>query len=131
MNLLRIGISGLPGLLVLSGLFELLGLLVAPGSSAQALKAYDNAGSGRNQGNSDCLLRLRQFDGGHGRILFLGDLQRNRVDEIVLFSRDLLDEATDSLYVFPMCRDDFDKVHIVGQGFDEEMVADEVLTKVI
>ena len=63
--------------------------------------------------------------------VFLGDLERNRVDEIVLFSRDLLNEATDSLYVFPMCRDDFDKAQIIGQGFDGELVTDELLTKVI
>jgi hypothetical protein len=30
-----------------------------------------------------------------------------------------------------MCQDDFDKVRIVGQGFDRKLVADEVLTKVI
>jgi len=30
-----------------------------------------------------------------------------------------------------MSRDDFDKVRIVGQGFDKKMVADEVLTTVI
>ena len=63
--------------------------------------------------------------------VFLGDLESNRVDEVVLFSKELLNNETDSLYVFPMCRDDFDKVRIVGQGFDEEMVTDEILTKVI
>jgi CRISPR-associated protein Cas2 len=63
--------------------------------------------------------------------VFLGDLAANRVEEILLFSRDLLDEETDSVYIFPMCRADFDRVRIVGQGFDRKMVADEVLTKVI
>ena len=63
--------------------------------------------------------------------VFLGEVPPNRVDEILLFSRDLLDLETDSVYIFPMCREDFDKVHIVGQGFDRPLVADEVLTKVI
>jgi CRISPR-associated protein Cas2 len=63
--------------------------------------------------------------------VFLGDLEPNRVDEILLFSRDLLDLETDSVYIFPMCRADFDRVRIVGQGFDRPLVADEVLTKVI
>jgi CRISPR-associated protein Cas2 len=62
---------------------------------------------------------------------FLGDLPPNRVEEILLFSRELLNLETDAVYVFPMCREDFDKVKIVGQGFDRELVADEVLTKVI
>ena len=63
--------------------------------------------------------------------VFLGEVPPNRVEEIVLFSQELLDEQTDAVYVFPMCREDFDKVRIVGQGFDREWVADEVLTKVI
>ena len=63
--------------------------------------------------------------------VFLGDLESNRVDEILLFSRDLLDLGTDSVYIFPMCRPDFERVRIVGQGFDRHLVADEVLTKVI
>jgi CRISPR-associated protein Cas2 len=63
--------------------------------------------------------------------VFLGDLQSNRIDEILLFSREMLDLETDSVYIFPMCRPDFDRVRIVGQGFDRELVADEVLTKVI
>ena len=68
----------------------------------------------------------------HGqKSVFVGEVAPNRVDEIVLFSQELLDPATDAVYVFPMCRPDFDKVRIVGQGFDRQLVADEVLTKVI
>jgi len=63
--------------------------------------------------------------------VFLGDLESNRVAEILLFSRELLNLATDSVCVFPMCREDFGRVRIVGQGFDKKLVADEVLTKVI
>lgn len=63
--------------------------------------------------------------------VYLGDLEPNRVDEVIEFSRELLDLETDSVYVFPMCREDFEKVRIVGQSFDRELVADEVTTKVI
>lgn len=63
--------------------------------------------------------------------VFLGDVPANRVDEIVQFSLELIDAATDAVYVFPMCRDDFDKVRIAGQGFDRKLVADEVLTQII
>ena len=63
--------------------------------------------------------------------VFLGDLPANRVEEILLASRDLLNLETDSVYAFPMCREDFGKVRIVGQGFDGKWVADEVLTHVI
>lgn len=63
--------------------------------------------------------------------VFLGDVPPNRVEEIVLFSQELLDPETDAVYIFPMCRQDFDQVRIVGQGFDRKLVADEVLTKVM
>lgn len=63
--------------------------------------------------------------------VFLGDIEANRLDEILLASTELMDMTTDSVYAFPMCRDDFDKVRMLGQGFDRKWVADEVLTKVI
>lgn len=63
--------------------------------------------------------------------VFLGDLAPNRVEEILLFSQELLELTTDSVYIFPMCREDFDRVRIVGQGFDRKLAADEILTKVI
>lgn len=62
---------------------------------------------------------------------FLGDIPPNRVQEVIDFSEEILDPETDAVYVFPMCRDDFDRVRIVGQGFDRKLVADEVLTKII
>lgn len=63
--------------------------------------------------------------------VYLGDLPPNRVEEVVQFSRELLDPEADAVFVFPMCREDFDRVRIVGQEFDRKLVADEVLTKVI
>ena len=63
--------------------------------------------------------------------VFLGDLNSNRTDELIELSRNLINVETDSLYVMPMCKDDFGKVHILGQGFDGELVADKLLTKVI
>jgi CRISPR-associated protein Cas2 len=63
--------------------------------------------------------------------VFLGDLAPNRVDEILLFSTELLDLATDAVFVFPVCREDFEKVRVVGKGFDRELVTDDVLTKIV
>src|SRR5262249_19424692 len=63
--------------------------------------------------------------------VFLGEVPPNRVDEILLFSQELLDPQTDAMFLFPMCREDFDKVRIVGKDFDRQLVADEILTKVI
>jgi CRISPR-associated protein Cas2 len=63
--------------------------------------------------------------------VFLGDIEPNRVNEITLASTELMNLQTDSVYVFPMCQDDFEKVRIVGQRFDRKLVADELLTKII
>jgi CRISPR-associated protein Cas2 len=63
--------------------------------------------------------------------VFLGEVPPNRVDEIVQFSLGLIDPATDAVFVFPMCREDFDKVRVAGQRFDRKLVADEVLTQII
>lgn len=53
-----------------------------------------------------------------------------RLDEITLFSSELLNLETDAVHVYPMCWPDFEQVRIIGQGFDKPLVADEVLTKV-
>lgn len=63
--------------------------------------------------------------------VFLGELNSNRIDEIVEFSRHCINTKTDSLYVFPICREDFGKIQILGQGFDGELVTDQLLTKVL
>jgi CRISPR-associated protein Cas2 len=57
---------------------------------------------------------------------FLGDLNRNEIDEIVLQCKDITDEGKDSVYIFPMCDEDFKKVKMIGIPFDKELVADEV-----
>ena len=51
--------------------------------------------------------------------VYLGDLPANRLEEVLLMSQELLDPKTDSLYAFPMCRPDFDRMRVVGVGFDK------------
>jgi CRISPR-associated protein Cas2 len=63
--------------------------------------------------------------------VYLGDLPANRLEEVLLMSRELLDPQTDSLYAFPMCKADFARVCVVGQGFDKALVADELGTAVL
>ena len=61
--------------------------------------------------------------------VFLGTLNRNEIDELALKSQDIIDENVDSVYIFPMCDDDFKKVKLLGQAFDKKLVSDEILTK--
>ncbi len=58
---------------------------------------------------------------------FLGRIERNRYDELAEACRDLINEETDSVYLFPFCEDDFKKIRVHGQGFDKKLVNDEIL----
>ena len=59
--------------------------------------------------------------------VFLGDINKNGLDELSLQSKDLIDEKKDSVYIFPMCKPDFENVILLGQAFDKRIVADKVL----
>ena len=58
---------------------------------------------------------------------FLGQLKSNRLDELGEKCSSLIDEDTDSLYLFPFCQEDFKNIKVLGQGFDRELVNDEIL----
>ena len=60
---------------------------------------------------------------------FLGDLNRNESDSLALECEAAIDES-DSVYVFPMCEDCFEKIRLIGAGFDREMVAGLTITTV-
>ncbi len=57
---------------------------------------------------------------------FLGTINKNQLDELSLICSDLIDHDVDSVYIFPMCEDDFKKVKLLGQAFDEKLVTDKV-----
>jgi len=58
--------------------------------------------------------------------VFLGTIQRNRLDELELRIEKLMNKDKDSVYIFPLCEQDFKKVRIKGIGFDEKLVSDEI-----
>ena len=60
--------------------------------------------------------------------VFLGDIEKNRLDELHLECEEHIDEETDSLYIFPMCEDDFRKIKTAGNAFDRKLVSDEILS---
>ncbi len=57
---------------------------------------------------------------------FLGEMNRNEVDELGLRCKDIIDLERDSLYLFPICEEDFKRVRLLGMSFDKELVSDEV-----
>jgi len=60
--------------------------------------------------------------------VFLGDIEMNRMDELHLECEKIIDKTKDSLYVFPMCADDFKKVKTAGNAFDRKLVSDKILS---
>jgi CRISPR-associated protein Cas2 len=61
--------------------------------------------------------------------VFLGKLESNRFDELGEKCLELIDEDTDSVYLFPFCQEDFRRINVLGQGFDKKLVNDEILAK--
>lgn len=57
---------------------------------------------------------------------FLGTIERSRLDELSLQIDEYLDAEVDSVYIFPMCQPDFQKVILKGQAFDRKLVTDEI-----
>lgn len=60
---------------------------------------------------------------------FLGDLNRNEADSLALECEAIID-GSDSVYVFPMCEDCNDRIKLIGEGFDRELVSGMTITKV-
>lgn len=58
--------------------------------------------------------------------VFLGTIAKNRLDELLLRIKGLIDAEADSVYVFPLCEADFKKTVLMGQAFDKDLVTDEV-----
>lgn len=58
--------------------------------------------------------------------VFLGTIERNRLDELRLAIAEWVAVEVDSVYIFPLCEADFKKVILLGQAFDRQLVTDEV-----
>lgn len=58
--------------------------------------------------------------------VFLGTLSPNEKDTLTLRCEEWLDEAVDSIYVFPMSKEELRQTVLLGQAFDKKLVTDEV-----
>ncbi len=57
---------------------------------------------------------------------FLGTLNKNQIDELKIQCEDVINPDKDSIYIFPMCEDDFKKVKLLGNSFDKKLVSDQI-----
>ncbi|MDP8204432.1 MAG: CRISPR-associated endonuclease Cas2 [Candidatus Tenebribacter mawsonii] len=60
--------------------------------------------------------------------IFLGELNNAQRKELTINLKDLMNNDEDSVYVFPMCNEDFNKCKLLGQAFNKELIADEIKT---
>lgn len=58
--------------------------------------------------------------------VFLGNLDKNQFDTLSLQVEELMDESVDSIYMFPMSKDELQQTVLLGQAFDKDFVTDEV-----
>lgn len=58
--------------------------------------------------------------------VFLGQLSANAKDSLELQITELLNEETDSVYIFPMSKNELQDTVLLGQAFDKKFVTDEV-----
>jgi len=58
--------------------------------------------------------------------VFLGTLDTHQKDTLQLQIEELIDESRDSVYIFPMSRDELRQTVLLGQAFDKYLVTDQV-----
>ena len=58
--------------------------------------------------------------------VFAGNIDNNLLDELIIYSEDLINPEDDSVYIFPMCQEDFKKIELLGQAFNKAKVNDEL-----
>jgi CRISPR-associated protein Cas2 len=58
--------------------------------------------------------------------VFLGTIESNEKDTLQVQIEDLMDEDVDSVYMFPMSKDELKATVLLGQAFDKKRITDEV-----
>lgn len=58
--------------------------------------------------------------------VFLGELNKAQCKELQSKIESLMDITKDSVYIFPMCKEDFHSCVLLGQAFDKDLITDEL-----
>ena len=58
--------------------------------------------------------------------VFLGTLTANEKDSLELQVEECVDEEKDSVYIFPMSKNELQDTVLMGQAFDKKLVSDQV-----
>ena len=57
--------------------------------------------------------------------VFLGNIEKDEIDQIIKESKKVIDLREDSVYIFPVCEADYKKATLLGLAFEEDLVKDE------
>jgi len=58
--------------------------------------------------------------------VFLGTIEANEKDTLEIQIDEFMDKKKDSVYIFPMSKDELKQTVLLGQAFDKKMITDEV-----
>jgi len=58
--------------------------------------------------------------------VFLGTLDKNEIDSLKLQIEELINQNTDSVYMFPMNKSELQQTVLLGQAFNKELITDKV-----
>ncbi len=58
--------------------------------------------------------------------VFLGSLEKTEVDTLQIQIEEYINPDNDSVYIFPMSKDELRDTVLLGQAFDKKMITDEV-----
>ena len=55
--------------------------------------------------------------------VFVGDVNKRRIDLLTNASKKVIDKNTDSIFIFPIAQDDYDKLVMIGRNFDRSFIS--------
>ncbi len=58
--------------------------------------------------------------------VFLGSIEKSFLDELQIRIEELINAEKDSVYIFPMSKNELRETVLLGQAFDKKMITDEV-----
>ncbi len=77
--------------------------------------------------NRNRLIKIAQKHGLYRvqKSVFLGNIEKDEIDQIIRESKKVIDLQEDSVYIFPICEADYKKATLLGLSFEEDIVKDE------
>ena len=63
--------------------------------------------------------------------VFVGDVNKRRIDLLTNASKKVIDKNTDSIFIFPIAQDDYDKLVMIGRNFDRSFISNKTGAMII